>query len=192
MAAADALKALEVPGKLIIEVSGQALDVTAAYPYGGTDLGLVKDVAWRRDGPLDPVTAEEIGGGAPPVGIVDQQYLGEAWFLAFALRTWDNDDWSAIFPNTDTGTLGGFTGLLGEGSILPGHTLAQLAVPILFVPEDVSNHPAVYLPLAIPEVAETLEVALAHSNEFLILAGFRWIFEATAVPQVQLLEDLSL
>ncbi len=193
MPAADPLSALEVPGKLIVELAGQTLDETAAYPYGGTDLGLIKDVAYQIVTSRDELPGEEYGGGdGPPVGVFDVQYLGQAWLIAFALRGWQNEAHATLWPNTSVGTLGGRRGVLGEGSVLPGHLRGAAAVPLLFVPEDVANHNAVFLPLAIPEVARDLTVALAHRNEHLILAGFRAIFEATKVPQIQLLEDMSL
>lgn len=192
MAAADPLNALEVPGRLIVELAGQTLDKTLAYPFGGTDMGLVKDVVWQRIATLEQVPAEGDGGAAPPIGIVDTQYLGEAWLIVFALRGADDDAAGVIWPNTSVGVIAKRVGILGEGTILPGQLLSTIAVPVLFVPDDVQNHQAVFLPLAIPEVAEDLEVQLAHSKERLLIAKFRAIPEATKVPQIQLLEDMTL
>ena len=193
MGSPDPLSALEVPGRLSVELAGQTFDKTAAWPHDGTGLGSVKDVVWNRVVNRDELEGEEYGGGdGPPVGVFDVHYLGEAWLIVFALRGWDNDAASALWPNTSTGTLGGRVGILGEGSVLPGHLRAASALPLLFTPLDQANHNAVFLPLAIPEIARDLSVDLAHKKEHLILAGFRWIPEATRVPQVQLLEDMTL
>ena len=190
MAAPSALQALHNVGKLSAALEGQTYNFTTAYPHGGTALGLVRDIKLQRTEGRELIIAEEFG-----VEVVDEVYTGEAWLLAFALRGFDDDALGAIFPNTATGTLAKKKGIVYPGTdVVPGNLRSGGAVKVLFTPDDTANHHAVYLPNAIPEIAEELEIPLGRSNELLVLCGFRALRDAATAGraiQVQLLEDLT-
>ena len=190
MTTPSALQALHNVGRLSAALEGQTFNFATAYPHGGTALGLVRDVQVRRTEGRELIVAEEFG-----IEVVDELYTGEAWLVAFALRGWDNDAIGTLFPNTAAGTTAKQTGVLYPGTdVPPGSLKAANAVKLLFTPDDTSNHQAVYLPNAIPEVGEELEIDMGRSNEVLIVCGFRALRDgATAgrAVQIQLLEDLA-
>ena len=191
MSTPSALQALHNVGRLSAALEGQTFNFSSAYPHGGTALGLVRDVQLRRTEGRELIVAEEFG-----VEVVDELYTGEAWLLAFALRGYDNDAVGALFPNTSTGSKAKRKGIVYPGdTVSPGTLKAASAVSVLFTPDDAANHPAVYLPNAIPEISEELEVNLGRSSEWLMTCGFRALRAgATAgkAIQIQLLEDLAL
>ena len=186
MAAPDVLEALRVPGELIV---GPTV-TTGGLPFGGTRLGLVRDVKLRvLEGRVN-ITAEELG-----VEVVDYVLTGSDYRLAFALRGWDADAWGQVFPNTTLGALGGQTGVVAPGPVEPGRLGSSRAVQLLFAPDDTARHPAVYFPAAIPLAAESQEVSVTRQNEFLVLAAFHATRDGHGtgrLAQVQLIEDLTL
>lgn len=188
MAAPEVLEALRVPGQLIV---GPTL-TTGGIPFGGTRLGLVRNVVLRMKEGRVEITAEELG-----VEVVDYVLTGADYQIAFALRGWDADAWSTVFPNTTLGALGGQTGVVAPGPVEPGRLGSSRAVKLLFAPDDTARHPAVYFPAAIPLAAETQEVALskAKPSEYLIMAAFRATRDGHGTgrqAQIQLIEDLTL
>lgn len=138
----DPLQALEVPGKLVLGPT----DFTAAYPYGGTELGLVKDAAWELVDVYQRVRAEEFG-----VAVVGDLWCSEAFSIAFALRGRDDAVLDAVWPNTRVGEVSQRRVLYGPGPRRPGAlTETAKAAALLFVPDDALNHDAVWLPRALP------------------------------------------
>lgn len=190
MSTPNPLQAFHCVGRLSATAEGQTFNFATAYPHGATALGLVRDVRLRRIEGRQTIVAEEFG-----VEVVDEVYAGEAWLLSFALRGWDSDAISALWPNTTLGSSSKFRGVDYPGTTTkPGTTKAASAVKVLFTPDDATNHPAVYLPNAIPELAEDLTISLGRTEEVLIVCGFRALRDgATAgrAIQIRLLEDLS-
>ena len=190
MSSPSPLQAFHCVGKLSALAEGQTYDFDTAYPHGGTALGLVRDVQLRRTEGRQTITAEEFG-----VEVVDEVYTGEAWILAFALRGWDSDAILEVFPNTNLGISSKFRGVDYPGTTTkPGALRSGSATKVLFTPDDTANHPAVYMPNAIPELAEDLTISLGRTEEVLMACGFRALRDgATAgrAVQIRLLEDLS-
>jgi hypothetical protein len=75
-------------------------DLTAAWPHGGTGIGVVREPFLQRYSGAWPVTIEAFGG-------VPVEYLeaGEAWGIGGVLRTLDDDALAKAFPNTAAGTV---------------------------------------------------------------------------------------
>ena len=168
MAAADPLQALRVPGKIYAGVTS----LTSA-PYGGTELGLLKDVAWSLSQVYLRTRAEEFGQAVVGLG-----FYGEAFSLAFALRSVDNDALAKLFLNTREGAVSQnrvvFGGHTTSGDKRPG-TLVEtaLATALLFVPDDVDGQDAVWLPRAVPRPDRLNGVPLHLDGEHLI--GSTWL-----------------
>ena len=190
MSSPSPLQAFHNVGKLSALAEGQTYDFATAYPHGGTALGLVRDVQIRRTEGRQIITAEEFG-----VEVVDEVYTGEAWVIAFALRGWDSDAILEVFPNTNLGSSSKFRGVDYPGTtIKPGALKSATATKVLFTPDDDKNHPAVYMPNAIAELAEDLTIALGRTEEVLIACAFRALRDGATAGrsvQVRLLEDLS-
>lgn len=192
MSAASALKAMRVPGTLVLNPT----DLTAAYPHGGTPLGLVRDVVISRRELTFEVTAEEFGGE-----IADVLYMGEEWLIVFSLRGWDNDAIGNLFFNTSLPTKSDERALSWPGVSPSGIVAGQMVggtsslAKIVFSPEDLGGHKGVYFRSAIPEVAEELELSMTRANEMTLSAGFRALRDPSTPAgsvQVALLEDITL
>lgn len=165
MATSDPLSALEVPGRL---VKGPT-DLTGSYPYGGTELGLLRDVWWELVDVYQRHTAEEFGAR-----VVGDLWSGEAFSLAFALRSLDDDALAAVWPNTRVGEVSQHRVLYGPGPRRPGMlTETAKAAALLFVPDDVQNHDAVLLPRALPRRDRLSRVPLYLGGEQLL--GSTWL-----------------
>ncbi len=156
MATADLNQCLQVPGRLVINPT----DLTAAYPYGGTELGAVHQIAVRRTAGSFDVMASEYGGA-----VVETIQGGENWALAAYLRGFDNDAISTVFPNTATGTTTKRRGVKhwmdAASPVRPGSLGSARSVKLLFAPYDVDRCRAVYFFRALPRVEETWEMALS-------------------------------
>lgn len=141
----DPLQALETPGRIVKDPTS----FSGSFPYGGTELGLVRDVAWTLTEVRTRVRAEELG-----VAVVGDLFAGEAFVLAFALRGQDDDAKAAVWPNTRVGARTQRRVLYGPGTRKPGALVENYAAcALLFVPDD-PEHDAVILPRAIPRRTE--------------------------------------
>ncbi len=136
--------------------------------------------------------AEEFAGEVTAV-----QVRSESWLIACALRGMDDDAQAFLSQNTSVGTNAGRVGLDWPGPKVPGTFREADALPLLFVPEDPVNHPAVYFRSAVPEFLSELEINLAGGEEWLMLCRFRAFRQnqggspAKSV-QVQIMEDLVI
>lgn len=186
MAAADPLKALKVPGTLVWNPT------SLAVAHGGTVLGLVRDVAWVYQAHRRLHTAEELR-----VRVVSAIYGQEEVSLAAALRGLDNDAVEVTAPLSAAGATTGHRVQSGPGRTndtpnLPhGHHVEVDAAPLLFLPDDTANHPAVVFPLAMPRQLEDPR-SLTLDGEYLTLVRFRAIPGANGhAYQIGRLADLA-
>ena len=169
MSAPDVRDVLRVPGKLVINPT----DITAAFPHGGTEIGLVRDSQLRFGYRTDLVHAEEWGGQP-----VESVYCGEVALFAAVLREWDDDALSNVFPNTGTGAISGNRTILGRvsgGSFnRAGYLLSGKSFVLCFSPRSVDRHPMVIVRKAIPMVEETALLQLSLAEEL----GIGVVFQA--------------
>lgn len=186
MAAPDLSRHLEVPGRLV----STPTDLAAGYPYGGTGLGSVREIAAepRQRGEEIPIPEH---GGEPG----DWQDLGQGWVLAATLRGSDDDAIAAIFPSTAAGASSGRRVINYPGSFQPGALAASRAIKLLFAPDDERHHPAVLFYRAIPRVAADASLVLNLDKERVLAVSFLAIRQAGAggkAVSIGLLEDLEL
>lgn len=92
MAAADDNKAYQASGRLAYGCSSLA----AAWPHGGTGLGLVGGIFLSTPSLIASLPAEETNSAVKVLS------LGGDLAVTFTCRGWDNDALSVIFPNTAT------------------------------------------------------------------------------------------
>lgn len=161
MTAATNLNALlRVPGRLCLGPT----DLTQAFPYGGTDLGLVKDIV-ARPGRVVKKLREEHMGAATTFAI----NLGEAWALSFALRALEQGN-QATFFTTETGSSSGEPGIVHNPlTTPPGTTLATVA--LLFAPFDELEQVFIYFPAALVYPGIGAEMARSSRREGLMLGA---------------------
>lgn len=142
----DPLQALETPGRIVRNPTS----FDGSFPHGGTELGLVRDVAWQLVEVRQRIRAEELGQV-----VVGDLMAGEAFVLTFALRGQDDDAKAAIWPNTRVGAKSQKRILYGPGTVKAGHLAeSTLACSLLFVPDN-PEHDAVILPRAIPRRSDS-------------------------------------
>jgi hypothetical protein len=174
-----------VPGKLVKDPT----NLSAAYPYGGTELGLTHNMKVRMKASHHVLTAEEWGD--QPWEVV---HCGYPLFFAATLRGMDNDALAAFFPDTTTGDPSGDTNIrfrVDNGRA--GDFISAKSMKLLFVPEAVKRQRAVIIRDAIPVVAEEAEFALSAAEEHVISVVWYAIPDSSnRVAEVAYIKDLAL
>lgn len=188
MATADLNQCLQAPGRLVINPT----DLSAAYPYGGTELGAVHQIGVRRTAGSFDVIASEYGGA-----VVETIQGGENWVLGAYLRDFDNDAIATVFPNTATGTTTKRRGVKhwadAASPVRPGAKGSDRSVKLLFAPYDVDRCRAVYFFRALPRVEEQWEMRLAVDERVEVPVLFVAIPDSTLnVAVVDFLREITL
>jgi hypothetical protein len=147
---------LRVPGRLILNPTS----MTAAAPYGGTYLGVLRDheVRWNMKAKI--VAAEEWGGVASEV-----IYTGEALVLAALLRDYDATALGLIFPNVAAGSRSGESVVSQTVDAGTRAGTRREAHKLLFAPLAEDVMPFVYLPAARAILDSTAKLNLGLDQE---------------------------
>ena len=187
MALIDVSTAIKVPGRLCY---GSSLDFAAAFPHGGTALGMVLAATVRHSETFGAVRVEDFGVSTEIVDLVE---AGERWIFTCALRGADSAALALVFRATAAGSSSGQRLIQYPGSVKEGVLRSvSRSVGLLFSPID-PQLPAVYFPRAVPALEGERELVLHRAKERVILAGFvatRASTTAGSAVQVGLLEDL--
>lgn len=157
---------LKIPGRLVASPT----DLSTDYPHGGTELGVVRDIAMNFGVSVDLPEAEEF---KTPIAAILQ---GERPVFACVLRSWDDAMISRIWHNTQTSAYDevGIKGSVsGSGIKRAGYNLAERAIPLFFSPHAVDQHRAILMYQAVPMPAETAELQLSIGKEFGMALMFR-------------------
>ena len=153
-------------------------DLTAAYPYGGKQLGFCRSATFVWGIQYQPVHAEEFGGA-----VVENIYMSETAVLTAVLRDYDEDMVEAVFPNFASGTLDA-TGHKGTTSastlsgnpVVKGHASAGAttkpgtplastrAQKLVFAPDDEDNHEFLMMYNVVPMVDQSAQMMLTASE----------------------------
>jgi hypothetical protein len=181
MGANDVTKVLRAGGQLIKNPT----NLGAAYPYGGTELGVLDDVV------LQPVFTSSIAKGGDDKfanQTVEGLYLGESWILGVSLRQFDADVVGTLFPNV--GTVG--PRKLSASTVKPGYRLSNRSCVLLFKPEN-PEHPSVLLYRVLPVLDETAALVMKAIDELTFPAVFHAIPNTSGhVYAMDVLANLSL
>jgi hypothetical protein len=184
MALANSGDVLRVGGRLC---SGPT-DLSAAFPHGGTALGMVSEVLFRPNLKRAEITAEEFGG--EPVEVV---VTSETCVFGCLLRGIDSDAWNLAFEDTTVGSGSGKPVVDYPGSTRAGALGSSRSAKILWSPDDIQSDPAILLYKAIPILDETAELALSISQEMVVRVVFQGIRDGSGnVYQIGRLEDLTV
>lgn len=164
---------LKIPGKLIKSPT----NLSTTSPYGGTELGVCRDMAFDFGQTTDEPVAEEFKAA---VAVILQS---ERPVFGCVLRSWDNDMVSSIWHNTQTSTHGE-VGILakvsGSGVKRAGTNLGTRGFKLLFDAHASDRHPSILLYNAIPLPAESAELQLSIGKEMGIALMFRAIPDSSA------------
>lgn len=167
MAAPTAQSVIRAPGKLVKDPTS----LTGAYPYGGTELGVVRTMEFRPNVRVTVLRAEE--WKRPVAHIV----TGEEAAMAGVLRSWDADMLALLFPNTRTGATTGkpaVEGLANSGN-RAGFRLEARALKLLFAPDAVDYVPMVLIYRAVAVIDAAASMAMRITEEW----GTPFMFAAT-------------
>lgn len=160
MATPNVLNILRGKARLIASPTNLA----AAYPYGGTVLGIVRGIEVVIE-PEMRFIAEEGWGGQKTEAV----YSGEGVMVVGVLRTFDNDLYSSIFPWTATGTSGKKLvkyDVSGSGAVRAGTKLGEAnSIKLLVAPLAPARHPGFLLYRAIPMIQSAARIGYGLKAE---------------------------
>jgi len=154
---------LKLRGKLVKDPT----DLSAVYPHGGTELGVIHEMIFSPNIKTSYVRAWEFGNTK-----VEGVYAGEGAVIGCTLKEFDSDALGAVFPNVSGTTIRGIASATSAN--FPGYLLSNKSMVLLFSPHATTNHPAILIYKAIPEVEETMRIQM-HRKFYL---GMPVIFSA--------------
>jgi hypothetical protein len=183
---ADEIK--RIPGTLVVNPT----DLSLAYPYGGTVLGVVRAIEIDL-GQRVRMVVDEGGGGGHVQGI----RLGQASALHAVLRSWDKDMVSALFPNTTVveGLPLQLNQEFGSGVQPPGvfATDVSATVKLLFAPTAPLHHEGFLLYRAFPHAQEAARMQASLTKEIGVAVSFMGLpDDSTRRHAVGFLERMTL
>jgi len=185
MAAPETKNMLRIPGTIVKDPT----NLSAAYPYGGTILGLVHQILFRPQAKSHPIKAEEWGEQT-----VDVVYGGTSVILAVTLRGMDDDAYSSVWPDTETGSPSGdkkVTILTTDSRA--GTLLSTISMKILFVPEDKMRVRGLIIRDAIPVLAEDASIRFSASEEVALDVVFHGRPDTSdRVAELAYIKDMTL
>ena len=142
MIASDLTALLRVPGRLVVAPS----DLTIAFPYGGTYLGLVMGIAVSERHEMELLREEMLGFAVP-----DGLELGEFYSLVAVVRDVRQGQAPNLFVGTETGAATGEAGaVVPSSTYAPGTALSARNTTLLFAPLDELSHWFVFFTNACP------------------------------------------
>jgi len=185
MATAVTRHILHMPGRLYADPT----DFSAAEPYGGTRLGMFKQIVLRFGSEHKTITAEEWGNQ-----VVQVIHGGTSLVVAATLREFDNDALAAIFLDTAAGSPSGERVIkIRADAGRAGTKLTTKAMKLLFVPRAATRQPSIYIRQAVPVLADETSIALATHEEVGIPVLFYGIPDTSEdVAEIGRLGDLTL
>ena len=185
MAAPSVRSAIKVYGKLVKDPT----DLTADYPYGGTELGLVGSVLLRPRNQTQLLTAEEWGDQ-----VWDAVDGGTSILLACTLRGVDGDAYGSLFLDTATGTPSGQKVIRFRSDNGRAGTLrSTLGMKLLFAPSSPLRHRAVLLRDALPVLVEDTEIPMTKDEEWAVKVVFYGRPDSSnRVAEIAFIKDMTL
>lgn len=158
MATANVRNIIRLPGRICYG----ATNLNAAFPHGGTALGICRDMVFNFGYKTDVATAEEFGGV-----VTKAYYAGEKPYMAAVLREFDNDALSKVFPNTSVGTVtqDRVVNLEADAGNRAGYDLTTGTYKLIFSPFAATRHPFIVIYYAIPALEESAQLNMSLTKE---------------------------
>lgn len=182
------------PGKLVFagaQLCAVPTDLfsSSGFPWGGTALGLAKNVVIRIGRKVSPIR-EEAFGPMPLTGID----LGEAPVIVGSFRTFDPDAIQKVFASTAAGASTGVRGVQypNGNTYRTGGLISDLGFKLLISPDDFESQRFFYAYNAVPLTDEDGGLPFQRGEE--LLTPFRFICLPDASNRTyawHLREDLS-
>jgi len=183
MAAPNSRNIIRLPGNLVKDPT----DLSAAYPYGGTELGQVTDDSFRYGAKHRTIEAEEWGGQT-----VEVVHGGTSCVFACHLRGFDDDAISAMFMDTAVATPSLHRAhRLRTAQGRAGTLLSANSMILLFVPLAAIRHHSILIWNAAPVISTETSLALHMSSEVTIPVMWYGLPDATGrVAEVRKFVDM--
>ncbi len=187
MAAGVSHRVLRAPGRLV--VTPTTAFNSGTYPYGGTEIGIVKEVSLVMVGnPAYPVIYESLG----EVGELLEP--DNRWIFACFVRAWDAD---AVEQFLSAGYSAGVYSQHGimsiPGTRVPGAASIGTALKIAYIPDDETHVPGALIYQAIPMWSEDAELAFRRGDELGIPLTFTCLRDGSdRILKVGIMADLAL
>lgn len=172
MSAASPEDILFVPGRLSIDPTNYA----AAWPYGGTAIGMAQATRLKIHQRVYPIWAQEWGC------VSDLVEQGEEWLVTFEARALDEDLLGEVFNRSSAGSKTGLRTLDWQPlSRRPGGLRSARACQLLFTPDSPGHHRAILFRQALP-VLDEATMDLEQKKELVIPVTFRAVPVSSGVP----------
>jgi hypothetical protein len=185
MGAGNVSRVLKVPGRLVANPQ----DLGQAFPYEGTQIGLVRSIVVQSIGLGFRVESEGLGA------VSDVLTASQRHVMSCFLRGWDDDAISLLLPGHYTeGDVSGHARLdiPGPGT-QPGASALSSAPSLLYVPDNPIDAPALLVRRAVVEWGDASEIAFARGSELGIPLTVECVQDATGTSlQIGRLVDLTL
>lgn len=158
---------LRVPAELVWNPT----NLLTAFPHGGTQLGLVRDIEAKLGILETGVVAEEFAGQ-----VVDTVYETDRGIVVSAVvRDLDPDVLTKVFANTSSSTITKSTRLKGyaiDSAYRPGILGSTRAGKLCVSPRAVDDHPMLVLYNAIPILNPEALINYCWSKELGLMISF--------------------
>ena len=153
-------------------------DLTTAFPHGGTELGVVRDLVFRFGIATEEIRAQE-WGNVP----TEYVYKGSSAFLVAVLREFDNDAIGTVFPDTPAGATTGDQIIRaagsGSGVTFGGVLLSTISGVLVVSPDSPEDQEFLLLYNAFPMPEETSELQISAGSEVGLAVVFRAGLDST-------------
>ena len=184
MAIARAGNILRIPGRLVAAPT----DLTIAFPFGGTALGMASDIIFRPNAQRAEIRAEEHGGS-----IVDHVKNGESPQLGMFIRGFDPDMIQQVFEGSSLSTKTKEAKVAYPADAAPGTLASATGIKLLYAADNFEDQPSLLLYNSYALLEEVSEIRFSRKTEFGVPVLFYGIRDATnRVYQLRLMEDLVL
>jgi len=185
MAAGLAAQIIRGPGRLIVGPT----DLTAVYPYGGTEVGLVNQALLTPLGESFRIENEGLGEATDIL-----QPNNRALFSCF-MRGWDDDAVTKFLKgNRSAGSATQHSVYTSPGARTPGQSTIDYAnIVLMLVPDNLIDTDALILYRGIPMWSDDAEVMFQKREEFGIPLQVDCLRNSSGnIYQIGRLQDLSL
>lgn len=184
MSAGSASRVVRAPGRLVVSPT----DLQLAYPYGGVEVGKTRLALVHVLGNNHRVECEGLGEAS------DVLEMSTHWVFACFLRGWDDDAIRLLYP--DNYVLGAVTGhavMSVPHASQPGASMLDRAKVLLYVPDNVSQVPAILIYRGVPDWNDNTEIAFQRTEELGVPLAVECMRNASGnILKIGLLADLTL
>lgn len=157
MASENVARIIRAPGQLIVNPTTSF--ATTAFPYGGTELGLVKIVSVLPRGVPFRIECEGLGEAS------DILEPNREYAVSFILRGWDDDVVANLLAQSFVAGATTRHAVYRAPDNVPGASSIGRAAILAYIPDDVIHAPGLLAYRAIVDWDEGIELTFDRQNE---------------------------